>query len=95
MVFIKGNNLINKKNTYKNHTVQIISNLFARIKSSLMHASLSVLILILAGTLLFAENAEKEFYEKYKDKKINVSLQNTDIGEVIKIFSKKMDVNYE
>ena len=80
-------------NTYKNHTVQIISNLFARIKSSLMHAFLSVLILILAGTLLSAQNAEKEFYEKYKDKKINVSFQNTDIADVIKIFSKKMDVN--
>jgi len=30
----------------------------------------------------YAQNNDKEFYEKYRDKKISVSFQNTDIDEL-------------
>ena len=85
---------MSEDSNYKNQNSRIDFSLFARKKDRLIQITLFALILIFSVCFsAFAQNTDKEFYEEFKNKKISVSFKNTDIDDVIKIFSKKMKVN--
>ncbi len=62
-------------------------------KNRITRISIFSLFIVFLISLLFAENTEKDFHDKFKKIKINISFKGTDIDDVIKIFAEKMKVN--